>query len=203
MERMVTPFDFLNAVSALEKPEGVIAFPTDTVYGLGCLPKNALAVEKIYRIKGRSTEKPLILMSHDAESLSPFIGSMSLSQAERFQALAKTYWPGGLTLVVPASDAVPAELTRGLKTVGIRIPQCPLLTGLFEMLPDGVLATTSANRSEQPDCTTAGQVFATFGRELDFILGQDNLGIGQPSTVAMVAANGGVTILRQGSLVLD
>lgn len=200
---MATLFDFLNAVAALEKPDGVIAFPTDTVYGLGCLPWKLQAIEKIYRLKGRSGEKPLILMSHSLEALQPFIGEMTLVQANRFQALANAHWPGPLTLVVPKSDKVPPEVTRNLETVGLRIPDYPFLLEFFKMIPKDVLATTSANLSDQPECRTASDVFEIFGSQIDFLLMDDRQGSGEPSTVAAIDKNGRVDILRPGSIVLD
>lgn len=200
---MTSPFDFLNAVSALEKPDGVIAFPTDTVYGLGCLPSSTPAIEKIYRIKGRSQQKPLILMSHSSQALEPFLGEMTLEQAHRFQDLVKAHWPGALTLVVPKSDKVPPAMTMGFDTVGMRIPQSPFLAELFEMIPGGVLATTSANISNQPECLKAHEVMTQLGSQLDYLLMEDALPQGHPSTVAVIEQDGRVSVLRQGRVVLD
>jgi L-threonylcarbamoyladenylate synthase len=200
---MTTPFDFLNAVSVLAKPDGVIAFPTDTVYGLGCMPSHVAAVEKIYTLKGRSTQKPLILMSYDREPLVRFLGEMTLLQAQRYYDLAALYWPGALTLVVPKNSEVPDVMTQGIETVGLRVPDCPFLTVLFQMIQGGVLATTSANRSEQPESLTSAQVFAAFGSHLEFILQADSVVGGKPSTVAAIQRDGSLSVLRQGSIVLD
>lgn len=200
---MTTPFDFLNAIAALEKPDGVIAFPTDTVYGLGCLPRHEAAVRKIYDLKGRSLQKPLILMSYAQAKLDPFIGEMTRLQQERFETLADTYWPGSLTLVLPKSEKVSTEITRHHQTVGMRIPNCELLLSFLSMVPHGVLATTSANRSNEPECTKASMVFEIFGNQLDAILMGDDNASGQPSTVAAIHSDGSLHILRQGSIVLD
>lgn len=200
---MATPFDYLNALAALEKPAGVIAFPTDTVYGLGCLPQNVQAIEKIYRMKGRASQKPLILMGHSSECFAPFLGEMSLQQANRFHELADRHWPGALTIVVPKSDRVPDAMTQGFDTVGLRVPDCPSLIALLEMVPGGVLATTSANLSNQPESLRAAEVYEAFGNQLDFILMSENAGSGLPSTVAAIEPDGRIIILRPGRIVLD
>jgi L-threonylcarbamoyladenylate synthase len=200
---MMNPFDVLNAVSAVERSDGVIAFPTDTVYGLGCLPTKLAAVEKIYHLKGRSNEKPLILMSHTQTAMGPFIGDMPPEQAECFNHLAKKYWPGALTIVLPKSEMVPTSITQGHETIGLRVPDSSLLQGLFELLPQHVLATTSANRSNQAECLSASAVFETFGSGLDYILMEDNLCNGKASTVVRIEPKGQLTLLRQGSIMLD
>lgn len=200
---MTTPFDFLNAVAALEKPDGIIAFPTDTVYGLGCFPQNIEAIEKIYRIKNRSTQKPLTLMSNSVESFKPFIGEMTLLQVNRFYELSNKYWPGALTIIVPKNRNIPDIMTKGLNTVGLRVPDCPFLSVLFNMIKGGGLATTSANITKYKECTKASEVFEIFGDKLDFILMNDNFVSGLPSTVVLIKEDGGLTTLREGGIVID
>lgn len=200
---MPTPFDFLNAVAALEKEDGVIAFPTDTVYGLGCVPEKPNAVERIYQLKGRSEQKPLILMGKSGEALQPYVGTMTLAQAHAFQETLKRHWPGALTVIVPKSDKVPDAITRGFDTVGLRIPDCPVIWQLFDMLPGQVLATTSANLSGESETTLASDVFKAFSQKIDYLLMEDTVGTGQASTVIRVGEDGKLTVLRQGRIVID
>lgn len=203
MKTMVTPFDCLNAIAALNKPDGVIAFPTDTVYGLGCLPHHPAAIDKIYHLKGRAPQKPLILMSASTDNFQPILGAMSLKQAQQYQTLASTYWPGALTIVVPKSTNLSSGVTRDYGTVGLRVPNNIFLLDFLAMVPEGLLATTSANLSEQAACTRASEVLETFGTQLDALLIEDSLIGGEPSTVVEIDDAGGIHILRQGSLVLD
>jgi L-threonylcarbamoyladenylate synthase len=200
---MVELTDLLNAVAALEKPDGIIAFPTDTVYGLGCLPNRTDAVERLYRIKGRSEDKPLILMSHSLDPLRPYLGDMTSRQTQVFCQLAQQYWPGALTLVVPKSTAVTPAISRKMETIGVRVPACEGLQALLQMIPGQVLATTSANRSGMPSCTRAGEVMQSLGRQLDLILGDDTGVTGHPSTIVAITGEGISHVLRQGRLFLE
>jgi len=198
------PEALLTAVSVLLKPDGVIAFATDTVYGLACLPQHPQAIARIYQIKGRDETKPLILMSHDSAELFRFTGEMTPSQQDAFQALTGQYWPGSLTLVVPKNtNQVPESLTRGMQTVGLRVPDVSALHELFARIPGHVLATTSANRSGQPDCLTADAVLKALGNEIDALLIDDTVVTGQPSTVVQIHPDASRSVLRQGRLVLD
>lgn len=193
-----------QVVSTLVKPDGVIAFATDTVYGLACLAQHPRAVARIYQIKGRAETKPLILMSDSVERLMPFVGDMSQAQQQAFMALSCRYWPGPLTLVVPKNPtSVPTQLTQGHSTVGLRVPNIPILSRLCTLIPGGVLATTSANRSGQPDCLTADCVQDALGGQIDAILADDLLVTGAPSTVVLIHPDATHSVLRQGLLVLD
>ena len=184
---------------------GVIAFPTDTVYGLGCHVDDVNAIETIYTMKGRDETKPLILLGHSIDVLRPYIATVP--------PLAKTlmakHWPGALTLVLPKSERVPNDVTRGLHTVGCRIPNCPVLLDFLTTLPKGVLATTSANRSNKPNLTQATQVQTTFANELangllKGLLVSDVESHGaEPSTVAGIDTHNQLTIFRQGSIDLS
>lgn len=193
-------FDLLNALSCLETPEGVIAFPTDTVYGLGCMVTKPQAMERIYRIKGRDENKPLILLGRDEASFQPYISHIP----DRALALMQAHWPGALTVILPKSEALPVEVTRGMGTVGLRIPDCRLLMDMLSLIPQGVMATTSANRSGEPPCLTAKSVLDTFGDDVDFVLADDAaIHDKVASTVVAVEADGSLHVLRTGSIVLD
>jgi L-threonylcarbamoyladenylate synthase len=200
---MPTPFDFLNAVAALERPEGVIAFPTDTVYGMGCLPTNPSAIQKIYRLRQTGDDEPLILIGHSVQCFDPFLGEMTFPQAKRFRELANAHWPGGLVIEVPKSSKVPGGMTRGQDTVRLRVPDYPFLGVLLQMIPDGVLVTDNAALPLQPGYQRATGVYEAFGSSLDFILMNDESLAGSPVTIVAVEKDGGITILSQGSIVLD
>lgn len=193
---MQTSADLLNAVAAVEKKDGVIGFPTDTVYGLGCKVNHPNAIEKIYQLKGRDENKPLILLGVEKEAFIPFVETVFPKADELMDA----HWPGALTLVLPKSDKVPGTVTRNLTTVGLRVPDCPVLIELLKLIPEGVLATTSANKSGDDACTKAGEVFTAFGNSLDYLLMDDSqIQQGVASTVAEVKGDE-VIIYRQGSV---
>lgn len=193
---MQTSSDLLNAVAAVEKADGVIGFPTDTVYGLGAKIDHPEGIEKIYALKGRDENKPLILLGVERQAFGPFVSEMP----DKAIALMDTYWPGALTLVLPKSDKVPDTVTRNLTTVGLRVPDCPILLELLKLIPEGVLATTSANLSGQDACTRAGEVFAAFGNKLDYLLMDDSqIQEEIASTVAEVKGDE-VIVYRQGSV---
>ena len=131
----------------------VISFPTDTVPALGVKAENA---EKIYRLKGRTRDKPLILMGASTDSLRPYVrGWHPAWQAEIDRA-----WPGPLTLVLPASDRVPPQCISGGSSIGIRIPASPIACRLLQST--GPLATTSANLSGASPLTCPEDIDRTF-----------------------------------------
>lgn len=193
-------FELLNALSHLETPQGVIAFPTDTVYGLGCMVDKPQAVERIYRIKGRDETKPLILLGRDEASFQPYVSDIPPRAIE----LMHDHWPGALTIILPKSERLPDTITRGMQTVGLRIPACPLFLDMLSLVPQGLLATTSANRSGDPPCLTGREVHDTFGDDVDYVL-VDDAAIHDKvaSTVVAVEPDGSLHVLRTGAVVLD
>ena len=125
---------------------GVITYVTDTVWGLGCLPDNENAVKKIYDIKKREAQKPLILMSNEVYNLLDYVEPLP----EKACRLIKKYFPGALTIVVKKSKNTPNYITSNMETVGIRVPDNEVFRRICEIIPGHVLATTSANLSHQP-----------------------------------------------------
>ena len=125
----------------------MIAFPTDTVYGLGALPSLYKGMETLYVLKGRDIQKPLILMGADVEALTPYLSPLSSTA----KALMEQYWPGQVTFLLPAQETVPPfcySVYEGIKWVGVRIPNHSELLKLLDWV--GPLATTSANISGEP-----------------------------------------------------
>ena len=134
--------------------DGVIAYVTDTVWGLGCLPSSEKAVKKIYEIKKREAQKPLILMSNETYHLLNYVQIIP----KIGQKLVKKYFPGALTLVVKKNpEMTPDYITSGMDTVGIRVPDNEVFKEICEIVPGHVLATTSANLSHQPSAKNYGQ----------------------------------------------
>ncbi|ACK66634.1 SUA5/yciO/yrdC domain protein [Rippkaea orientalis PCC 8801] len=179
----------------------VVSFPTDTVPALAALPQNAAL---IFATKKRPPDKPLILMGASIEALWQYIQGTP-EELALWQQIAESYWPGSLTLVLPASSLVPAAMNPlDPTTIGVRIPNHPIAQAI--LAETGCLATTSANRSGQPPLETMTAIAANFPdvRILDDINlnDKDKFGSGQPSTVAKWTGKAW-EILRQGSVFLQ
>ncbi len=178
---------------------GVIAYVTDTVWGLGCLPNNESAVKKIYEIKKREAQKPLILMSNDIYPLLDYVKPIS----KIGQILIKKYFPGALTIVTDKSENTPDYITSSMPTVGIRVPNNEVFREICEIIPGHVLATTSANLSHQPSAKTYEQALENMSGLADLII--EDYGYvakGLESTVVGVMDNE-LRIFRQGAIHLD
>ncbi|MBQ3120920.1 MAG: threonylcarbamoyl-AMP synthase, partial [Peptococcaceae bacterium] len=146
----------LHKAAALLRAGEAVAFPTDTVYGLGANAKEDVAIQKIYTAKGRPSDKPLILLIHDKRQLLQFTENIS----DTAQKLIDAFWPGSLTLIFPLRDnTVSAAVTRGKTTVGVRMPNHPIALELLT-LADVPIAAPSANLSGKPSPVTAEQVAA-------------------------------------------
>lgn len=178
---------------------GVIAYVTDTVWGLGCLPDNEKAVKKIYEIKKREAQKPLILMSNEVYNLLDYVKPIP----KVGQQLIKKYFPGALTIVTDKSDKTPDYITSNMSTVGIRIPNNKVFKEICEIIPIHVLATTSANLSHQPSAKTYDQALENMTGLADLII--EDYGYhakGLESTVVGVM-NNELRIFRQGAITID
>lgn len=157
---------------------GLVAFPTETVYGLGADATSAEAIEKIYRAKGRPSTNPLIVHVADA--------AVAKRYAKRWPAeaekLAAKFWPGPLTLVLLKQETIASNVTAGKPTVGLRVPSHPLALELLRQF-DGPVAAPSANRSNRVSPTTAEHVNAEIGPAVDVILDGGACQVGIESTV--------------------
>lgn len=178
---------------------GVIAYVTDTVWGLGCLPDNEKAVKKIYEIKKREAQKPLILMSNEVYNLLDYVKPIP----KVGQQLIKKYFPGALTIVTDKSDKTPDYITSNMSTVGIRIPNNKVFKEICEIIPNHVLATTSANLSHQPSAKTYDQALENMTGLADLIIEDyGHHAKGLESTVVGVM-NNELRIFRQGAITID
>jgi L-threonylcarbamoyladenylate synthase len=182
----------IERAAAILREGGLVAFPTETVYGLGANALDANAVRKIYELKGRPATSPLIVHVASIEQARGLAAEWR-PEAER---LARQYWPGPLTLVVPKKKIIPDEVTAGLPTVGLRMPKHPVALQLIEAA--GVpVAAPSANRFTQLSPTTADHVREAFGAETPFLLDGGPCQVGLESTVIAVTQDG-LEVLRPG-----
>uniref|UniRef100_B8HRW2 L-threonylcarbamoyladenylate synthase n=1 Tax=Cyanothece sp. (strain PCC 7425 / ATCC 29141) TaxID=395961 RepID=B8HRW2_CYAP4 len=191
-------------VAGVRSGEWLISFPTDTVPALATRPDRA---ELIFAAKQRQPDKPLILMAATPEALWPYVQG-STAEWQIWQSVAERYWPGALTLVLPASDRLPAVMNpiEG-KTIGVRIPNWGLALTILQQT--GPLATTSVNRSGQPPLTALNEIEQQFSQVFTPPAEQWDLptsdrrdtSAGLPSTVAKWTPTGW-QILRQGAVQL-
>jgi tRNA threonylcarbamoyl adenosine modification protein (Sua5/YciO/YrdC/YwlC family) len=178
---------------------GVIAYVTDTVWGLGCLVNNEQAVKKIYDIKKREPQKPLILMSNETYNLLEYVKPIP----KVGQILIKKYFPGALTIVTEKSVKTPDYITSNMPTVGIRVPDNEIFKQICEMIPTHVLATTSANLSHQPSAKTYEQAKKNMTGLADLIIDDyGHFAKGLESTVVGVI-NNELKIFRQGAINIE
>ncbi len=171
---------------------GLVAFPTETVYGLGANGLDGTASAKIYAAKCRPSDNPLILHIASRSQLFPLVKSVSSVAL----ALMDAYWPGPLTLIFPKSELVPYETTGGLETVAVRMPSHPAAACLLRKagLP---IAAPSANRSGRPSPTNAAHVIEDMDGRIDMIIDGGEVGIGVESTIVDVSGERPV-LLRPG-----
>lgn len=170
---------------------GVIVYPTDTVYGLGCDIMNAQAVNRIIRIKGRDPRKPFSFVCADLTHISHY--AMVSNFAYR---ILKRFLPGPYTFVLPASREAPKLLRSKSKTVGIRIPDHPVPQSLVKEIGNPILST-SANRSNEEVITDPDELRLTLGKEVDVILDSGVLPVHPSSVISLVDDE--TVILREGA----
>jgi L-threonylcarbamoyladenylate synthase len=185
-----------NQILSFLRRGGVIGFPTDTAYGLGADASNEMAVRKIFEIKGRPETKPILLV---VDSIAMVEGIAAFSDAAR--ALAATFWPGPLTLVLPAERNISPVLTAGTGGIGVRWPDAPFATRLANALGRPVTAT-SANRSGMPAAVTAAEVRAQLEGQLEVVVDGGTLPVRGGSTLLDLTQDPPV-LLREGPVSYD
>ncbi len=173
---------------------GVVAFPTETVYGIGVNPNDDAAIGRIFEIKERDRGKPLTLHISDASVAGRYSDACECAE---FRALTERFWPGPLTIVLPKKEGVSSVLTAGLDTVAFRFPSHARAIELIEAA-GGAVAGTSANISGGFSATTAKAVLADLGGRVDYVLESDAGIIGIESTV--ISLVGGIKMLRRGAI---
>ena len=173
---------------------GVIVYPTDTLYGLGADPKNPDAVRKLFTIKCRQADQPILLLIKDANEVRDWAADIT----PRAEELMKKFWPGPLTLVFKARPEVMAELTGGAGTIGLRVPGNTLTRQLLASL--GIALTgTSANITGKPGPRTAQEAAEGIGEMVDMVLDGGGTEGGDPSTVVDVSADE-PKVIREGAI---
>jgi L-threonylcarbamoyladenylate synthase len=173
---------------------GLVAFPTDTVYGVAAHGLQPEAIRRLYQAKQRSYSNPIALLVADAGDLR----RVARDVPDSAWLLAERFWPGALTLVVPRADDLPTILTAGGDSVAVRMPDHPIALGVIEAA-GAPLATTSANLSGSPDPITAGDVLRDLGGRIDLVLDGGACPGGIPSTVLDLTTKPAV-IRRQGPI---
>jgi len=198
METKTLPITDHNALAAaidILTDGGLVAFPTDTVYGLGALAFDEKAVGKLYEVKERGIEKAIPVLIGDVAQLSQVAAGVN-SVGER---LARRFWPGPLTIVLPRSPAIPDAVTP-LPTVGVRIPDFDPTRDLLRLT--GPLAVTSANISGQSSPSTAAGVDSQLGGRIPLILDGGVTHGGTPSTVVDCSKDK-LVLLREGPITME
>ena len=173
---------------------GLVAFPTETVYGLGADASNREAVERLYRVKGRPADHPVIVHFDSFERALAWARDVPKGAS----ILAERFWPGPLTLILKGSDKAKPFITGGQPSVGIRVPSHPVAQALLKAFGGGV-AAPSANRFGRVSPTTAAHVRQDLGADVDLVLEGGSSEIGIESTIVDFSA-GGFAVLRPGRI---
>lgn len=186
----------IEAAAAILRKGGVVAMPTETVYGLAADAANPAAVRRIFEIKGRPADHPLIVHIADESQLRYWASEVPKAA----KLLARRFWPGPLTLILPRSQHVADVITGGQDTVGLRVPDHPVALALLRAMGEHTaLAAPSANRYGRISPTTAQHVREELGDSADMILDGGPCQVGLESTIVSVIG-GHVTVLRPGGI---
>lgn len=188
-----------TAADVLQKG-GLVAFPTETVYGLGADALDEAAVERIFVAKGRPADNPLIVHVASIADVDE-LASLNDGMRRRFEKLAQRYWPGPLTIIVPKSAHVPDIVTAGLPSVAVRMPDHPVALGLIRAAGRPV-AAPSANRSGRPSPTDASHVWHDLAGRIDLVLDGGSANIGVESTVLDLSVEPPI-VHRPGAVTVD
>ncbi len=189
--------DELSRAAGILRNGGLVAFPTETVYGLGANALDASAAEKIYAAKGRPSDNPLIVHISCMDELTRLVKCIPPAAGK----LAAAFWPGPLTMVFPKADIIPYATSGGLDTVAVRMPSSPVANRLIALA--GVpVAAPSANLSGRPSPTTAAHVRDDLDGRIDMIIDGGPVGIGVESTIVDVTQDVPV-LLRPGAITME
>lgn len=187
----------LETAAATLRAGGVVGFPTETFYGLAAGLSSAVGVARVFGVKGREASKPILVLVDSAA----MVDALAQTVSDTARALMARHWPGALTLVFPARAAVPAALTAGTGTIGIRWPAHAVAVGLVRALGEPVTAP-SANPSQATPPRTAEAVLSYFDGALELVLDGGPTTGGAPSTVLDVTVEP-PRLLRRGAVAVD
>ncbi len=197
METIIKGMEGIEEAAEIIRRGGLVAFPTETVYGLGGNALDPAASRKIYAAKGRPSDNPLIVHVSCIEEVEPMVTGIPTGG----RRLMETFWPGPLTLILPKADCVPYETTGGLETVAIRCPE-NRLTLSFIRAAGVPIAGPSANTSGKPSPTEAAHVYHDLHGKIDMILDDGPVGIGVESTI-LDLTGAQPTLLRPGAVTVE
>jgi L-threonylcarbamoyladenylate synthase len=184
--------EIIQGTADIIRKGGVIAFPTRCLYGLGADAFNAEAVDRIFKIKQRPADKPILVLIDDPKRLGQLVARISDSARD----IMKRFWPGKVTLIFDAASTVPDYLTAGTGKIGIRLAGHPVATALAAAI-QGPITGTSANLSGQPGCHQIEDLPTEITGQLDLVLDAGRLEVGAGSTVVDVTAEV-PRVLREG-----
>ncbi|MFP6683824.1 MAG: L-threonylcarbamoyladenylate synthase [Polyangiaceae bacterium] len=196
MTEIATPTEpnILRAV-ALMRQGRPVAFPTETVYGLGAPAEAQHTVDRVFELKGRPRDKPLIVHVNDADQARRLVDPWT----EGAEILAQAFWPGPLTLILPSNGRVAPAVTAGGSTLAVRAPSHSVARALIASLGEGI-AAPSANLSGEPPPTTAPEVAKQLGEQLAMVLDGGATTVAVPSTIVDLTDEAGARILRLGAV---
>jgi len=175
----------------------LIAFPTDTVYGVGANAGNRRAIRRLFEAKQRPSAKPLPVLIPDRDALTACARIVPAAA----WALAEAFWPGPLTIILPRSDAICAEAVAGGDTVGLRVPDHPVALQVLRAV-GGPMAVTSANLSGEESTVSGAEVLRSLGPWLEVLIDAESPGSGLPSTVLDLTTSP-PCLLRRGALTVE
>jgi L-threonylcarbamoyladenylate synthase len=184
----------LQVASAAILNGSVISVPTETFYALSADPFNLRAVEQVLLIKGRQDWKPLLLLADSIDQVEKIAHDIP----DTFYRIAERFWPGPLTLILPAASTVPRKITGGTGTVGVRIPDQTVTRALIRAI-DMPLVGTSANLSGRPACSTPEQVLQQLGGKIELVLDYGDTGGSAPTTILDVTQEP-ARLVREGAI---
>ncbi|MBW2058831.1 MAG: threonylcarbamoyl-AMP synthase [Deltaproteobacteria bacterium] len=187
----------MEEIARLLRKGGIIAYPTETVYGLGVDAFNEAAVGRLFELKSRAPKKPVSVLVRDQDMLDLVVSGVP-PMARPFM---EEFWPGALTIVFPASDLVPSVLTGQTGTIGVRISPHPFVRGLFQVF-DSPLTSTSANISGGRSLMEPEDIVRTFGGRIDLVIDMPGSMEGRSSTLLDVTGER-PRIIRRGAVEID
>jgi len=182
----------IDEIGNLLRAGGIIAYPTETFYGLGADSRNDTAIRTLFSIKGRDFDKPIPIIIGSRHNLNAFTHHIP----EKGTLLMDTFWPGGLTLLFNAAPEVSSKLTAGTGKIGIRVSSHPVASRLAEAI-SGAITSTSANISGDVECSTSDAVIDILGDKIDAIVDGGPTPGGKGSTIVDITVDPPVTI-REG-----
>ena len=196
-----TKTEDIKAAGEVLKQGGIVAFPTDTVYGLGAVFDDEKAVRKIFAAKGREEKKPLSILVADIVQVELLSEIKSGEMAQKAERLMKKYWPGALTLIFQKKPGIPDAVTAGGETIGIRMPDMELTRELIRAAGKP-LAAPSANTSGKRSSVSAREVLEDLDGKIDMVIDGGTCPVGVASTVVDMTGETPV-ILREGVITAE